>query len=54
MESFVNIDTMFLVKSPTVGNGCAPRKLNKTEKEMQARKHKHYHYIAVFIQELEE
>lgn len=33
----------------TVGNGHAPRKLNKTEKEMEASKHEHYHYIAVFI-----
>lgn len=33
----------------TVGNGHAPRELNKTEKEMEASKHKHYYYIALFI-----
>lgn len=33
----------------TVGNGHAPRKLNKTEKEMEASKHKHYHYCCLHL-----
>jgi len=53
-KGFLVVIVCFLLSlTDTVGNERAPRKLNTTEKEMEASKHKYYHYIVVFIEELE-
>lgn len=50
MQDLVNIIACSLLNlRDTAGNGHDPRKPNTGEKELEARKHEHYHSVAVFI-----